>query len=449
MLVAFLIVYSVGLIALGFWFSRSVRRSDDFFVANRTLGAGLIFSTFLAANIGAGSTVGATGLAYTDGWAAWWWNGSAGIGSLVLAFWIGPRVWREASEHGFLSVGDFLEHHFGRGVRGLAALSIWLGSFVILCGQLRGAAEVLQRAAGLSLETGAALAAIITALYFSAGGMMGAARINVIQLVIIVVGFLMAAPYALEHAGGAMAAGQHGSFWRGERVGWPSLLLLGPAFFLSPGLLQKAYAARSADAVRRGVGLNALALMAFAVLPVLLGLAARALYPGLERPEMALPAILTDGVPTLVGGFALAAVFSAELSTADAVLAMLASSGARDFYRGFIRPSAADAEVLRVARVLALAGCVVGYLLTFVFDSVASALTMFYSIMVVTLFAPTMGALFLPKAGGSSARAAMLVGVATLFTVHVVTGGAGYGWVSPSLLGILTSGLTYLILAVF
>jgi SSS family solute:Na+ symporter len=448
--VAFLVIYSLALIALGFWFSRSVRHSDDFFIASRSLGTGLIFSTFLAANIGAGSTVGATGLAYTDGWAAWWWNGSAGLGSLVLAIWIGPRMWREASRHGFVSVGDFLEHHFGRGVRGLAAVAIWLGSFVILCGQLRGAAEVLQAAwPGLSLHTGAAIAAGVTALYFSAGGLLGAARINVIQLAVILFGFLLATPYALDHVGGAAVLETGGSFWRGERVGWPTLLLLGPAFFLSPGLLQKAYGARDERAVRLGVALNGIALMAFALLPVLLGLAARAIHPGLERPEMALPTILTTGVPQVVGAFALAAVFSAELSTADAVLAMLATSGARDFYRGFIRPAATDADVLRVARFLAFTGCIVGFLLTFVFDSVASALTMFYSTMVVTLFAPTLGALFLPHAGRWSARAAMLVGVTTLFTLHVATGGAGYGWASPSFLGVIASGLTYVILAVF
>ena len=39
----------------------------------------------LAANIGAGSTVGATGLGYRDGISAWWWVGSAAIGSLVLS----------------------------------------------------------------------------------------------------------------------------------------------------------------------------------------------------------------------------------------------------------------------------------------------------------------------------------------------------------------------------
>ena len=80
-----LIGYAALMIAFGVIFSRRVRKSGDFFVAGRELNTGLIFSTLLAANIGAGSTVGAAGLGYRDGLSAWWWVGSAGIGSLILA----------------------------------------------------------------------------------------------------------------------------------------------------------------------------------------------------------------------------------------------------------------------------------------------------------------------------------------------------------------------------
>ena len=62
-----LIAYSAVLIGLGAWIGRRVRSSGDFFVAGRGLGPGLLFSTMLAANIGAGSTVGATGLGYREG----------------------------------------------------------------------------------------------------------------------------------------------------------------------------------------------------------------------------------------------------------------------------------------------------------------------------------------------------------------------------------------------
>ena len=91
---ALLIAYSILLTAVGLWIGRFVRGSGDFFVAGRTLGAPLLFSTVLAANIGAGTTVGAAGMAYRDGISAWWWNGAVGIGTLVLALWVGPWLWR-------------------------------------------------------------------------------------------------------------------------------------------------------------------------------------------------------------------------------------------------------------------------------------------------------------------------------------------------------------------
>ena len=61
-----LLSYALALMALGLWIGRRVRGAGDFFVAGRRLGPGLLFSTMLAANIGAGSTVGAAGLGYSE-----------------------------------------------------------------------------------------------------------------------------------------------------------------------------------------------------------------------------------------------------------------------------------------------------------------------------------------------------------------------------------------------
>src|ERR1051325_7304340 len=96
-----IVLYSLGIIGLGLWTARLVRSSSAFFVANRSLGPGLIFVTMIAANIGAGSTVGAAGLAYRDGISAWWWVGSAGLGSIAFAFVVAPRLWQFAKDHDF------------------------------------------------------------------------------------------------------------------------------------------------------------------------------------------------------------------------------------------------------------------------------------------------------------------------------------------------------------
>ena len=70
-MLALLIAYAAAQVALGLWIGRRVRGAGDFFVAGRALGPGLLATTLLAANIGAGSTVGAAGLGYRDGLAAW------------------------------------------------------------------------------------------------------------------------------------------------------------------------------------------------------------------------------------------------------------------------------------------------------------------------------------------------------------------------------------------
>lgn len=442
-----LVVYSAVLVGFGAWIGRRVSNTQGFFVSDRNLGPGMLAATLLAANIGASATVGATGLAYQFGAAAWWWTGSAGIGSLLLAFVIGPRIWRVAKDHNLLTVGDFLEFHYSPAVRNLAALVIWLGGYVILCGQINGAGQVLAAAGHISLFSGCILAAVVMAAYFVSGGLRSAASVNVVQLGVKIIGFVIATPIALAAVGGLeRAIASHPSasaFWTSPKpeAGWPALFLLVPAFLISPGILQKVYGARDEKAVRVGVGINAVGLMLFAALPVLCGFAARAMFPSLEMREQALPRLMAEGLPVWLGGLALAAVFSAEMSAGDAVLFMLSTSGARDLYRGVIKPSASDAEVLRVTRVLAVVATIVGLWLTYYFKSVTAALGLFYSLLGASLTAPIIGALLRP-AGSSAALASIVIGVSTTlltwyFDLHIA-------WMSSSFFGVATNLLTYL-----
>jgi SSS family solute:Na+ symporter len=444
-----LVVYSAILVGLGAWIGRRVSTSQTFFVSDRGLGPGTLAATLLAANIGSAATVGATGLGYHYGAAAWWWTGSAGIGSLLLAFVVGPRIWRAAKTHNLLTVGDFLNFHYGPAVRNVAALVIWLGGYVILCGQIRGAGAVLSAAGHTSSISGYVLAAVVMTAYFVTGGLRSAASVNILQLAVKLVGFAIATPVALAAAGGLdhviaahPAASQFLTSPKPE-AGWPALFLLAPAFLISPGILQKVYGARDERAVRIGVGVNAIGLLLFAALPVLCGFAARALFPalGATANDQALPRLMSEALPVWLGGLALAAVFSAEMSAGDAVLFMLSTSGARDLYRGVLKPSASDAEVVRVTRILAVVAAIVGLALTFKFSSVIAALGLFYSLLGASLTAPILGALFRP-ASSAAALASIVVGVVTTlvtwyFDVRV-------GWMSSAVFGLAANLLTYL-----
>jgi SSS family solute:Na+ symporter len=208
---------------------------------------------------------------------------------------------------------------------------------------------------------------------------------------------------------------------------------------VSPGLLQKVYGAADERAVRRGVAWNGLALMGFAILPAILGMVARILHPALASPDLALPTVLVRDLPPAVGSLALAAIFSAEVSSADAVLFMLSTSLAQDLYRRFIRPDAADQEVLAVARGAAVTGGLAGIGLAVTIPTVIDALTVFYGLLTVVLFVPIVAALWLRRTEGPAALASILAGLTVLVVLHLHTGGTGIAGWRPETLGLCSA----------
>jgi len=450
----FLIVgYSIVVVGLGIWSARFVRSSSAFFVAGRSLGPGLIFASMLAANIGAGSTVGASGLAYREGISAWWWVGSAGLGSIVFAFAVAPRLWRLAHDHDFYTTGDYLEYRYGARTRTLAVVLVGTGALALLAGQLIAGATILNVITGAPRWAGALIGGAIMTIYFTAGGLLGSAWINTLQLVVMIVGFALALPVALSSAGGLpaligpAAPASFGNFLysAGPGSGWTLLALTGPAFIVSPGLIQKAFGGRDARAVRVGIAVNAAALLLFAFAPVLLGMTARILMPGMTDSNAVLPALLAHHLPPWLGAIALAAVFSTEVDTCDAILFMLSTSASQDVYKRFLAPTASDAQLLRVGRVTALCGGALGVLLAMWLETVIGALTIFYSLLVVTLFVPILGGLYVPRARERDALAAIVTGVITLFVLRIGLFGSTAG-LDPTLCGISVAAVVFLVL---
>jgi SSS family solute:Na+ symporter len=448
-----LLVYASLMVGAGLLVARGVRGARDFFVAARSLPASMVFVTMLAANIGAGSTVGATGLGYRHGLSAWWWSGSAAIGCLVLGLLVAPRMHRLAATHGFFTVGDFLEWRFDRSVRVSIAAVLWLGTLALLAGQLMAIALALEVIAGVPRLTGGLLSALVLVLYFSGGGLLASAWVNLLQLVTLLAGFALAVPFAWSAAGGweglraASGAGATGTYGSLTGMGTAGILGLAvvfvPSFFVSPGLVQKTFGARSPSGARWASLGNAAALAAFAFLPALFGMAMRAVEPGLPNPELALPRLATDVLPPWVGGLALAALFAAEISTADAVLFMLATSLSRDLYQAVLRPRATDAELLRVGRLAAAVGGGLGVLLAIVLPSVASALKLFYGVMTAALFMPLLFGLLSRRPGPAHARAATFASILTTGGLLLALEGRPAGAWLPSVAGVGLAGLVF------
>lgn len=451
---ALLLAYAAGLTVLGVWIGRRVRQSRDFFVAGRGLGWPLVLATVLSSNIGAGALVTATGLAYREGLSAWWWNGGAGLASLVLAFFVGPRLWRLAADRGYFTVGEFLEDRYGRSVRAIVTSLIWVGTLAILAAQLIAGARVLSVVAGLPHGVGVLIGGIAMTAYFAAGGLLSSAWVNAVQLVVLVGGLLVGVPLLIDAAGGVDAIAampavgpEYFDVWysAGAMSGWTLLLLLGPNFITSPGLVQKTFGATGPRAIRLGVGLSGVALMLFAFVPVAIGMAARASHPGIALPDDVLPTVLLQDLPLWLSALALAAVFSAEVSTCDAILFMLSTSLSKDLYKRFLAPDAPDARVLLVARLAAVAGGLGGMALALLLPSILAALAIFFSLVGAALFVPMIGGLIWRRAGSPEALAAIACGMAGLLAVQFGTDRTG--WWNPNLWGVMASAAGFVLVA--
>jgi SSS family solute:Na+ symporter len=287
--------------------------------------------------------------------------------------------------------------------------------------------------------------------YFSAGGLLSSVGVSAVQLIVKFSGFAIAIPILLDAAGGLGTVAQTPAlperffdplFSLGAGSGFTLLLLSGPNFIVSPGLVQKTYGAENPRAVRLGVGANALALMVFAFLPVFLGITARALFPGIEERDLVLPTLLLHGLPVWLGALALAAVFSAEIGACEAILFMLSTSLSQDLYKRVVNPNATQQQVLTVARIAALVGGSAGMLLAmFVVQEIIDALSVFYSIIGATLLVPVVGGLFVRGAGRREALSSIAAGMIAFLAIRYGTDRTG--WLNPNLWGLVASAAAY------
>ena len=451
-----ILAYSFLLMMIGVYMGRRVRSASDFLVAGRSLNAGLIFTTFLAANLGAGSTVGATGLGFRFGLSAWWWVGSASIGTLVLATLLGPKLWEIARANSLNTMGDFLEWRYGRAVKGVIACLLWLGTLAILAGQLIAISWILNVVLGLPKWAGCAVGGLVAIVYYSAGGLMASAFVNVIELAVTMSGLLLAVPFALHAVGGwahlvdqitsrHASAGsiQSAQLFSITGVGIRQILaylaILAPSFMISPGLVQKLYGARTRESVRLGVGLNSLAQAGFAIVPAILGLCALAAYPHLSNPELALPTVMMKLLPQWMGIWALASIFSAELSATDAILFMLSTSLAVDLYKTFLNPQVSDKKLLLVSRVTAVVAGGTGIVIAELLSSIVAAVSIFYGLLAVSLFVPVIAGLYWKRVDSKAVLASIFGALAATLLISRYTRGQGLWVLSPQAIGIATA----------
>ncbi len=418
-------VYMAGVMAMGIYHYLRNVDSEDYYVGGRNMGAGHIGLSIVATDVGGGFSIGLGGLGFVMGLAGSWLLFTGLVGAWMAAVLIIPRVKRLDRKLGLMTYPDILRHRYGETVALVAAIVSGLGYLGFTAGQvLAGAklasATILTAAPwGLTpLQFSLLVIAVVTVVYTVLGGLKAVIYTDTIQWAVLMIGLIVVAlPVVLWGELGGIAelrrALPAGHFSLAnvapvQLVNWAVTII--PIWFIGMTLYQRMFACRDEKTARRAwylAGLFEYPVMAF--MGVFLGMCARVLFPEVE-PEMGLPLLISQALPTGIAGLLGAAYFSAIMSTADSCL--MASSGnlVGDVLQRRIGTRWSDTFALRVSQVVTFLVGAGALLLASSFTSVLDIILQAYAFMVSGLLAPTVGALFWRRASAAGAFAGMITG---------------------------------------
>ena len=411
-----IVVYMLGVLAVGFYFLRRQGSTEEYFVGDRAMSAKHIGLSVVATDVGGGFSIGLGGLGFSMGISGSWLLFTGLVGAWLAAVVLIPRVKALGDRHGWQTYPEFLEHRYDSRCRTIAALVSAVGYAGFVGGQILAGAKVAAATFGLGLQTSVWLTAAVVILYTASGGLQAVVYTDTVQWLVLLAGLMVATPFALHSAGGmeGLQAGLPAAHLSLLNLSWVQfitwLLTIVPIWFVGMTLYQRIYATRDVATARRAwffAGLLEWPLMAF--LGAGLGMMARVVHPTADA-EMGLPLLISSSLPVGVSGLVIAAYFSAIMSTADSCLLASVGNLVGDFYVKHLRPDAPQQEVLRLSRALTIGVGLAAVLVATALPRVLDAVLLSYAFMVSGLFAPTAAALLSKRPAGRAALAGMLTG---------------------------------------
>lgn len=321
-----LAVYLLGMIGLSWFVSRRSRDGDDFLLGGRSLPLLLTLGTTLATMVGTGSSMGAVGKAYSQGWSAAFYGIGGAMGILLLALIFAPV--RKLS---FSTMGEELASYVGgsQNVQKIVSIFVVLSSVGWLGAHIVGGARYLEFMTRMHPQLCKSLIALGFGIYVIIGGYRAVVWTDSIQAILLFTGFLTTAILSIHLAGGWESI-QNQAEDLSKINGNPPMmhsvsliLTIAVGIVGAPSFRQRIYSGASVSSIRRAFLFSGVLFLAFSVLPVTIGIAAFGANPGLDSADLAFPHMAIQVLPLWAGIIVIVSGISATLSSAssDAIAA--------------------------------------------------------------------------------------------------------------------------------
>lgn len=392
-------LYFAGVLFLGVWFNRRVKSKRDYFLAKGELGPATIGFSFSATQMSGSSYMGAVGTEKVLGY-----NFTPAAVSSAAAPWfsyvlLGNKLRRVAGRLKCVTIVDVFEARYYSKIAGVICTLIMLIAFIpMIAAQLKAAGNIFEVLLSMPYLTGLFVFGGIVILYTVLGGMYAVAWTDLIQGMIMIVGFAILAPVAVVAAGGfAEMHQQYGelnpgaiSFVGKMDTGWVVSAFIVWGFFQiggSPASVTR-FLIPEEDKTLKGAMVYSVVFQSFIYLSAtLIAIAGGVLLPNLDRPDLTVPTLVSQLLPPYVGGIIVAAVLGAMMSTIDSILLLAGSLVVENIYIKSMGRKIDSRQGLKIARSVTLVIGILGlavaikppaailWIVTMSFSLMASAFT--------------------------------------------------------------------------
>ncbi len=368
----FIFIYLGSLILIGVIAFRARKENTlkDFYLAGNSFGLIVIFLTLYATQYSGNTLFGYSGKTYRIGYA---WIMSIHFMTAIVACYMiyAPRLYARARKFNYITPTDYLQHRFNSNwINILATLILIIVLSNYLLAQLMAMGRAMQGLSdvdpAVAYQQGVILLTLIMVIYGTLGGIRAVAWTDVIQGLVLMLGFLLLIFMLHQYFGpislATLKIQQSNSITTAAKVDVPDanrlrewlsyIVIVGLGSTLYPQAVQRIYAARSEKVLRQGLAFMAFAPLFTSLIAVITGIYAIAYVSGLNGAEsdQALGIILSIIQNNSVLGYWLvvilyAAILAAMMSTADSALLSISSMLSKDIYGRYINPNASEARL--------------------------------------------------------------------------------------------------------
>lgn len=388
-----ILLYIAVTVIIGVWSMKKTKSSDAFH------GAGLGVLACVAAGtgewLGGTATIGVSEYGYAHGLSGSWYTIANGLGIMFLALFFARR-YRSMSQ---ITVPGLIETFIGgKGPRVTAAVILTFVMIVVGASQIIAAGSLGVTVLGIPFAASCIVLGIAFIIYTLAGGMRAVASTNILHLIAMYGGIIIALFMLRSDLGGSFTPLYTSlpafPYWSWFGIGVPKVTSWIIASILgactAQAGIQPLLAAKDIPTARKSAIITACIVAPFGIFTCLLGMAAKIKFPAISA-KLAMPTLLMNMEP-IAGGIVLASILAAVLSTISPIILAAGTMVTKDIYQRVFKPDATDKQVFFVSRVLtAIAGVltiVIAMLPNIkILDMVYFAYTLRGSIFVIILFA--------------------------------------------------------------